>query len=100
MWEIALQVFGITFAVLWMIQESIDIIENIPLRHFGAIFRLELGKCPIGDILASVAAIFMVNIVGETLYTCIPAYTVFEIHNSASYMKRLMVCPYTSSANN
>ena len=67
MWQVAFEVFGVAFAVLWMVQHGIDVMEDIPLGHLGAIFRLELRKCPIGDVLAAVAAIFGVGVVGEAL---------------------------------
>src|SRR5438045_4162147 len=68
MWQVTLEVFSIAFAVLWMVQHSVGVVKNIPLRHFGAVFCLELGKRPIGDVLTAIAAVIRgVNVKWEAL---------------------------------
>ena len=50
-----------------MMQHGIDIVEDIPLRHMSAVFRLELRQRPISNVLTAIAAILVVGVVGEAL---------------------------------
>src|SRR6266436_6028112 len=97
MWQVPLEVLNIAFTILRMVQNGIDVVKNITLPDFRPVFCLELRECPIRDVFESVRAIFSIGIIGETLYTCIPAYSTFEIDNSMSSQKRLMICSYMSS---
>ena len=65
--QLSLQIFGIAFVVLWMVQYGVDVVEDIPFGYFRAIFGLELRERPIGDVFATVGAVFAVCIIGETL---------------------------------
>ncbi len=65
--QVALEVFGVALAVLRVVQQGIDVVEDVPLRDFGAVLRLELCQRPIGDVLSPIAAIFGVGVVGEAL---------------------------------
>ena len=54
--QVAFEVLCVKFAILWMMQQGIDIVEDIPFRHFPIILSLELCECPISDILTAIAA--------------------------------------------
>ena len=66
--QIALQIGGVTFAILRMMQEPIDIVEDVPLGEgIVAVMRAECRQCPVGDVFSAVRSIFVVDIEGEAL---------------------------------
>ena len=66
--QIALQIGGVTFAILRMVQEPIDIVENIRLLDaIVFIMRPEVLQRPVGDIFSAVRSIFVVDVEGEAL---------------------------------
>src|SRR5256884_6935278 len=67
MWQFTLQIFGIVFAILWMVLHGINVVEGIPLSHYTTLLRFELRKCPIGNVLPAVAVCFGIGIIRETL---------------------------------
>jgi len=60
-------VFSVSFAVLWMMQQGIDVVKDVALRHLLAVACLELCQRPVGNVLAPVAAVLGVGVVGEAL---------------------------------
>ena len=66
--QIALQIGGVTFAIVGMMQEPIDIVENIRLLDaIVSVMRPEVLQRPIGDVFSAVGAICIVDIEGEAL---------------------------------
>ena len=66
--QVAFEIKGIAFAVGGMVQQAIDVIEDIPFADGGVVVvGAELIDRPIGNILAAVAAVFVVGVEGEAL---------------------------------
>ena len=66
--QFTLQVIGITLAIARMVQKAIDVIEDVPLRDLlVAVTLTEVIEGPIGDVLASVCAVLVVEVEGEAL---------------------------------
>jgi len=66
--QFAPEVGGITLAVLRVMEDRIDIVEDVPLGEGGGrVATAELFQCPIGDVLVAVAAVFSVGVEGEAL---------------------------------
>ena len=66
--QFAFQVLGEPLAVARMVQDAVDVIEDVPLGDFlVAVVLAEVLQGPIGDVLAAVAAVFVVDVEGETL---------------------------------
>jgi len=49
------------------VQHRVDIVEDVVLRDLGSVLRLELRQRPVGDILATVAAVLSVDVEREAL---------------------------------
>ena len=68
--QITFQVIGITRPVFGMVQQGVNVVENIPLAdRLVAVMLLELFQRPIGDVFAAVAAVFIVDVEGEALWS-------------------------------
>src|SRR5450755_4261438 len=93
--QIVFEVLCVTFPVLWMVQQRVHIMEDIPLTDLGPIFGPELCQCPICNVLAPVRAIFCVSVVGECLHPCIAIYATFIVNNRVCCKESLMVCSNT-----
>src|ERR1035438_5977677 len=66
--EFAAEVGGVALAVLGVVQDGVDVVEDIPLGDGGVVVvGAELFEGPVGDVLAAVSAVFGVGVVGETL---------------------------------
>ena len=66
--QIALEVDTIPFAIIGTMQQPIRIVENVPLLNRRvAVMRAELGQCPIGDVLAPISAILIVDVKRKAL---------------------------------
>ena len=66
--QFAFQVLGEPLAVARMMQNSVDVIEDIPLRDLLVpIVFAEVLQGPIRDVLAAVRAVLVVDVEGETL---------------------------------
>ena len=78
-------------------QYSIDVVEDIPFGHAGAIFGLKSTECPIGDVFATVTTIFRISIVWETLGITRQVQVCYTIVDQA--MKQLTTT-YCTQANN
>jgi hypothetical protein len=57
--QLALEVVGILLAVVGMVQQAIDVVEDVPLVDLLVLVVVaELLQRPIGDVLAAVRADF------------------------------------------
>ena len=66
--ELAFQISGVGFAILFAVQQTVNIMENIPFANASILMMLtEVVQRPVGDILAAVLAVFSVGIEGEAL---------------------------------
>jgi hypothetical protein len=65
--QITLKILSVALAILRMVQDGIDIVEDIPFRYPLTIPGLESLERPIGDVFAAISAIFGVGVVGEAL---------------------------------
>ena len=55
-------------AVAGMVQHAVDVVEDVPLADgVVAVVVAELLQGPVGDVLAAVAAVFVVDVEGEAL---------------------------------
>jgi hypothetical protein len=56
------EVGGVALAVLRMMQHRIDAMEDVPLRDARVVVvRAEFVECPVGDVLATVAAVLVLR---------------------------------------
>ena len=68
--QITLQIGGVAFAIIGVVQEPVGIVENLPLADgIVAVVRAELLQRPVGDVFSAVRAIFIVDVEGEALGT-------------------------------
>ena len=65
--QFALQIFGIAFAVLRVVQHRVDVMEDLALADAFAVLRAELCQRSIGDVLAAVAPVLVVGVEREAL---------------------------------
>jgi hypothetical protein len=57
--EFAAKVGGVALAVLGVVQDGVDVVENVPLGDGGVVVvGAELFEGPVGDVLATVGAVF------------------------------------------
>src|SRR5271157_4308155 len=62
------QVGRIALAVLGVVQDGVDVVEDVPLADGGIVVAgAELFERPVGDVLASVGAVFRVGVEREAL---------------------------------
>ncbi len=56
--EFAAKVGGVALAVVWVVKDGVDVVEDVPLGDGGvAVVGAELFESPIGDVFAAVAAV-------------------------------------------
>src|SRR5438552_12513501 len=67
--ELAAEVGGVALAVLGVVQDGVDVMEDVPLGDGAVIVAgAELFERPVGDVLAAVGAVFFgVGVEGEAL---------------------------------
>ena len=66
--EFAAEVGGVALAVLGVVQDGVDVVEDVPLGDGGVVVvGAELFEGPVGDVLAAVGAVFGVGVEGEAL---------------------------------
>ena len=66
--QIALEVHCVFLTIRRMVQKSISIVEDVPLGDtIIAVVRLKRCQCPIGDVLLSVGAVFVVDVKRKAL---------------------------------
>ena len=66
--QLALEVVGVLLPVAGMVQQAIDVVKDVPLVDLLVLVVLaELLQHPIGDVLAAVRAVFVVNVEREAL---------------------------------
>jgi len=54
--QLALQVGGVALAILGMVQDGVDVVEDVPLGDGRvAVVGAELFECPVRDVLAAVS---------------------------------------------
>jgi hypothetical protein len=57
--EFAAEVRGVALAVLGVVQDGVDVVEDVPLGDGGVVVMgAELFEGPVGDVLAAVGAVF------------------------------------------
>ena len=68
--EFAAEVGGVALAVLGVVQDGVDVVEDVPLADGGIVVAgAELLERPVGDVLVAVGPVFSVSVEGETLKT-------------------------------
>ena len=67
MGSVSVEVGGVARPVLRAVQQAVDVVEDVPLAEFPAIPRPVLAQRPVGDVLAPVAAVYVVGVEGEAL---------------------------------
>jgi hypothetical protein len=66
--EFAAKVGGIALAVFGVVQDGVDVVEDVPLGDGGIVVAgAELFECSVGDVLATVGAVFGIGVEGEDL---------------------------------
>ena len=66
--QIAFEVRLVFLAIRRMMQESVVIVEDVPLGDgVVCVMRLKFCQCPIGDVFAAVCAVFVVSVERERL---------------------------------
>jgi len=66
--QLAPQVGRVALTILRVVQDGLDVVENVPLADGGIVVAgAELFERPVGDVLASAAAVFGVGVEGEAL---------------------------------
>src|SRR6266536_3367909 len=66
--EFAAEVGGVALAVLGMVQDGVDVVEDVPLGDGGVVVvGAELFEGPGADVFAAVGAVFGVGVEGEAL---------------------------------
>ncbi len=66
--EFAAEVGGVAFAVLGVVQDCVDVVEDVPLGDGEVVVAgAELFEDPIGDVLAAVGSVFGIGVEGEAL---------------------------------
>ena len=66
--QFAAEVGGVALAVLGVVQDGVDVVEDVPLGDGGVVVAgAELFEGPVGDVLAAVGAVFGVGVEGEAL---------------------------------
>ena len=95
--EVALEVRLILFAIVGMVQESVVIVEDVPLGDgLIVVVGSEFRQCPIGDVLLAVCAVLIVGIEGEGL--CF--FKEIKGWNHINYQRlKRFVTPYTTDTN-
>ena len=69
--QFAAEVGGVALAVLGVVQDGVDVVEDVPLGDGGVVVvRAELFEGPVGDVLAAVGAVFVFisNLRGISLF--------------------------------
>jgi hypothetical protein len=62
LWQFAAEVGGVALAVLGVVQDGVDVVEDVPLGDGGVVVvGAELFEGPVGDVLAAVGAVFGVG---------------------------------------
>jgi hypothetical protein len=57
--EFAAEVGGVALAVLGVVQDGVDVVEDVPFGDGGVVVvGTELFEGPVGDVLAAVGAVF------------------------------------------
>ena len=66
--EFAAEIGGIALAVVGVVQDGVDVVEDVPLGDGRVgVVGAELFERPVGDVLAAVGAVFGVGVKRETL---------------------------------
>ena len=66
--QLAFEVVGELFPIARMMEHAVDVMENVPLAHlFVVVVSAELIQRPIGDVLAAIRAVFVVDVEREAL---------------------------------
>ena len=84
--QVALEVRLIAFAIIGVMQKRVGIVKDVPLGE-GVILVMgsELCQCPIGDVVASVCAIRIVDVEGEALSGRSKTSYRYKIRNTINY---------------
>jgi len=62
------QVGRVALAVLGVVQDGVNVVEDVPLGDGGVVVAgAELFERPVSDVLAAMGAVFGVGVEGETL---------------------------------
>jgi hypothetical protein len=66
--ELPLEVGGVFLSILRMVEESVDVVEDIPLGDtFILIMGLELLNGLVSDVFLAVGAVFVIGVEGKAL---------------------------------
>jgi hypothetical protein len=66
--EVAAEIGGVALAVLGVVQDGVDVVEDVPLVDGEVgVMGAELFESPVGDVLAAVGADFGVGVERENL---------------------------------
>ena len=66
--QVACEIESVAFAVAAMVEQTVDVVEDIPFADgWVAVVAAELVEGVVGDVLAAVAAVFVVCVEGEAL---------------------------------
>src|SRR6185503_6811361 len=66
--QFAFQVGGVTLAIERVMQHCVDVMKDVPLRdRLVSVVVAELFKRPVGDVLASIRAVFVIVVNREAL---------------------------------
>jgi len=65
--QVAFEVLGVAAAVFRVVEQGIDVVEDVPLRHRRAVPLPKLPQCPLRDVLPPPAAVLVVRVEREAL---------------------------------
>src|SRR5262249_12212030 len=65
--QLALEVLCVTLTVLWVMEKSVDIVEDVALGNARPVHRPSLPEHPVGDIVLPMAAILRIGVQREAL---------------------------------